>query len=283
MVVLVVGIVAVPVEVGLRLWLENGLQRRELADLLGAEVGGLVEHQSVTVAEDVGREPTAQSETASTDDRSEATLHQCLTRLEVFAGNGQAKFLRHLPHGRNIDSGVRCAHDKRSTLCQCCVCVAHGRSDILAVVSLHGCLKMSERVVHGHIRLHINLCRCSPCHHDTCTVVLCLETADVLTQLLHHVPTSLAVLHVVAVKTFSEVLIKSSLERHNLLKFLLHGQDVLLLQHLSIHCTLKGVGGIHIPSTEYDVVEPGHRHNLRIRKILLIDTTAYTNLVILRH
>ena len=33
---------------------EDGLEGRELADLLGAEVGGLIEHETVTVTQDVG-------------------------------------------------------------------------------------------------------------------------------------------------------------------------------------------------------------------------------------
>ncbi len=42
------------VEVGLFFGDKDGLECRELADLLGAEVGGLVKHKTVAVAEDVG-------------------------------------------------------------------------------------------------------------------------------------------------------------------------------------------------------------------------------------
>jgi hypothetical protein len=53
-VVLRVFVVAVAVEVGLYVGLQDGLQRRELRNFLGAEVGRLVKHKSVTIAKNVG-------------------------------------------------------------------------------------------------------------------------------------------------------------------------------------------------------------------------------------
>ena len=50
--------VVVAVKLGLVVGTEDSLQRRELRHLLGVEVLGFVEHQTVAVAEDVGREPT---------------------------------------------------------------------------------------------------------------------------------------------------------------------------------------------------------------------------------
>lgn len=47
-------VVDVAIEVGLIFLSQDGLQRRELRHLLGVEVGRLVEHQTITVAQDVG-------------------------------------------------------------------------------------------------------------------------------------------------------------------------------------------------------------------------------------
>ena len=71
MVVLGVFIIAVAIEVGLVFRHEDAFQGRELADLLGAEVGGFVENQAVAVAEDVCREPSVQTQAAGADDGGE--------------------------------------------------------------------------------------------------------------------------------------------------------------------------------------------------------------------
>ena len=54
MIILGVLIVAVAVEVWLLFWLQDCLQGRELAHLLGVEVGWLIENETVAVAEDIG-------------------------------------------------------------------------------------------------------------------------------------------------------------------------------------------------------------------------------------
>lgn len=51
-------VVVVGVEVGLLFGNEDGLESRELGNLFGTEVSGFVKNETVTVAEDVGREPT---------------------------------------------------------------------------------------------------------------------------------------------------------------------------------------------------------------------------------
>lgn len=113
-IILHVLVVAVSVEVGLVGGLEDGLEGRELAHLLGVEVGGLVEHQSVAVAEDVGREPATQSETARADDGRKATLDERLSGLEILAGDGHAGLLSQLPHGGYVDRGIGGTHDEGS-------------------------------------------------------------------------------------------------------------------------------------------------------------------------
>ena len=137
--------------------------------------------------------------------------------------------------------------------------------------------------MHLHVWLHVNFCRSSPSHDDAGTVIVCLEFADVLTNLFHHLPTRLAVFHVVAIESFGKVFVKSSLERHNLLQFILHRQNIFLLKHLCIHGTLESVGWINVPRTKHDVIQLSHWNNLSIRKILLLSALPNTNLVILSH
>ena len=91
---------------------------------------------------------------------------------------------------------------------------------------------MSERVVHFHIRLNINLCRCSPSHNYTRAVVCSLEVSDILANSLYHLPTVAALLNVVAIKTFCKILIKSGLIRNNLLKFVFYRKNIFLFEHL---------------------------------------------------
>ena len=50
------------VEVGLVFGNEDAFEGRQLRHLFGAEVGGLVKHEAVAVAEDVGREPAVEAE-----------------------------------------------------------------------------------------------------------------------------------------------------------------------------------------------------------------------------
>ena len=130
------------------------------------------------------------------DDRSETALHQGLTRLEVLACDRHLGLLCEFPHGWNINCGVRRTHDERSTLGKGSVGVAHGWSDVLAVVSLHRSLESSQCAVDFHVHRYVDFSRSSPDYNDACAAVLLLEVADVLAQRLYHLPAGLAVLHV---------------------------------------------------------------------------------------
>ena len=59
------------IEVGLLFGHEDALESREFRHLFSTEVSGLIEHETVAVAEDIGREPAAQTEATSADDGSE--------------------------------------------------------------------------------------------------------------------------------------------------------------------------------------------------------------------
>ena len=89
------------------------------------EVGRLIEHESVAVAKDVGREPATESKVTHLQYRSKTTLDERLSRLEVLAGDRQLLFLGQLPHRRNVDGGVGGSHDERSVFLQGSIGVAH--------------------------------------------------------------------------------------------------------------------------------------------------------------
>ena len=247
------------------------------------EVCRLIEHQTVTIAQDIGREPSIQSEASGTDNRSKTTLYKSLSRLEVLAGNRHLGLLCEFPHSRNIYSSIRSTHNKRSTLGQCSISVAHRRSDVLTVVCLHCSLKSSQRAMDFHIYRHINLSRSSPDNNDTCTSVLFLEVTNILTQSLYHFPTGLAVLHIVTIKALCIILIESRLHRNHLFQFLTNRIYILLLQHFCIHSSLICILRINIPGSKHDIIKTCQRNNILIMQILLVSTTAHTNLIILGH
>ena len=115
----------VAIEVGLIVGHENRLEGRELTNLLGAEVGWLVEYETVAVTQDVGREPTAHTEHAGADDRSETTLNESLASLEVLTCDGHLSLVAQLPHCWDVDCSVRSTHDEWAVLLECCISIAH--------------------------------------------------------------------------------------------------------------------------------------------------------------
>ena len=154
---------------------------------------------------------------------------------------------------------------------------------MLAVVGLHGSLKVGKMIVNLLADGNIDLGGSSPEDYDTRATVLLLKLADVLLEGLNHLPAGLAVLHVVAIQALGIVLVEGSLHRLDSLKLVLHGIDVLLLEHLSIHCSLIGVLGIDIPTSEDDVVEFSHWNDVCVWQIFLVITTTDTDFVILSH
>ena len=224
-----------------------------------------------------------ETEATSADDRSETALDESLTSLEVLTSDRHLGLLGELPHSGDIHCGVGGAHDERSTLGEGCIGIAHRRSNMLAVVGLHGSLKVGKMIVNLLAYGYVDLGRCCPEHNDTGATVLLLEVADVLTKCLNHLPTSLAVLHVVAIKTLCVVLVEGSLHGFDGLELVLHRIDILLLEHLGIHSSLIGVLGIYIPATEDDVVEFCHWNDVCVRQIFLVITTTNTDFVILSH
>lgn len=118
--------------------------------------------------------------------------------------------------------------------------------------------------MHLLVDRHIDFCARRPQHHDALTACVRTETADVLAQHLHHLPTGLAVLHVVAVQSLGVVSVESCLHGNDALQFLAYRLNVLTLQHLGIDGTLIGILRIHVPAAKHDVVDRGHRHDVGI-------------------
>ena len=211
------------------------------------EVSGFVEHETVAVTEDVGREPTCKAEATSTDDGSKTGLNECLTCLEVFTGDRHFGLFSEFPHCRDVDSCVRSTHDEGSAFSQCCVSVAHRRSDVLFVVGFHCCFESCKSAVNVHIYRNVDFGRSCPKHNDAFAIVFCFEVADVGTKLLNHIPTVFAVFYVVAVETLCVVVVERCLHRHDFYQLVLNGVDVFFFEYFSVDSRFVCVFGVNVP------------------------------------
>lgn len=130
---------------------------------------------------------------------------------------------------------------------------------------------------------NINLGRGCPQHNHAVNTLFSLEAADILADLLGHVPAVLYGLDVVAVQTLGIVVVESGLHRHDLLELFLDGQDILFLEHLAVDSRFVSVGGIYVPCAEHDVVERCDGHDLVVLQIFLFSAAANTDFVVLSH
>ena len=137
--------------------------------------------------------------------------------------------------------------------------------------------------MHRFFHRHIDFCRCSPKHHDAGTALLRLEAADIFAQGLHHLPTGLTWLYIIAVQAFGIVLVKGRRHRYNLFQLGAHGFYVFLLQHFSVHCSLVSVLGIDIPAAENDIVQLCQRDNLVVFQVSFVLALANTYFIVLCH
>ena len=275
--------VVVRVEVGLLFGHEDALQGGEFRHFLRAEVVGVVQNETIAVAQDVGGEPARETQTACADNGGKARFHERLSRLEVLAGDGHLRLFGEFPHSGNIHGRIGSAHDEGCAFRQCSVGVAHGGGDAVAVVGLHGCFEGSEGAVHFVVNGHVDFGACGPDNDHALAAVFCLESADIFAQCLYHFPARLAVLHVRAVKTLGIVVVEGGLHRHDGLQFVFNGQNILGAEHFGIHSALKGVGGIYVPGAEDEVFQFGQRHDFAIVEILCIFAFTHTNFVVLGH
>ena len=139
--------VNVSIEIRIFFRFEDGVDYRQLTNFFCLKVVRIIQHFTVTVTEDVGREPTVHTQHTSLEHRSQYGFHQCLTALEVFTGDRNILLFREFPHGRSIYTQVRSTHHKRSIFCDSSVCITHTRRDNFCVVIFHCFLQSSERHV----------------------------------------------------------------------------------------------------------------------------------------
>ena len=130
--------IVVAIEVGLIFGAENGLEGREFRHLFRLEVFRFVQDKTIAVAQDVGGEPTVESQTARAEDGGEATLHEGLSSLEILTCDGHALLFCQLPHGWDVHGGVGRTHDERRAFHEGSIGIAHGGSHMFAVIGTHG-------------------------------------------------------------------------------------------------------------------------------------------------
>ena len=125
---------------------------------------------------------------------------------------------------------------------------------MLFVIGFHCCFKSLHRAVDLLVDGHVYLCGSSPENHHALHACLFLEVADVLADLLGHVPAVFDILDVVAVKTLCVVVVESGFHGFDGLEFILDRVDVFLFENLRVEGGLVCVGRIDVPCAEYDVV-----------------------------
>ena len=110
-------------------------------------------------------------------------------------------------------------------------------------------------IVGSRLDRHIDLRRGSPEHHEARAAFFSLETADIITQRLYHLPTRQTCLHMITCEALGVVGVEGGRHGHDLFEFSTHGFDVLRFEHLGKHGRLIGILGIDIPTAEHQVGE----------------------------
>ena len=116
-------VIDVAVQVGVDVWLQDVLQHPQLRDFLRSEAVRVVEDLAVTISEDVGGEPTVDTQHPRLETGGDHCLHEGLTRLEVLTGDRHALLRRQLDHCRYVDGQIRCAIGEGHTHLETGVCV----------------------------------------------------------------------------------------------------------------------------------------------------------------
>ena len=276
-------VVVVAVEVGLLVGFEDCLECGQFGNLFGAEVGGFVEYEAVAVAEDIGREPSVQAEAACADDGGEAGFNECLTGLEVFAGDGHLGLFGQFPHCGDVDGGVGSAHDEGCAFFESCICVAHRGGYVLFVVSLHGCFEGGECVVYFFVYGDVNFGGSGPQYDYAVKVLGGFEVADVFADVLDHFPAGGALHVVFAIEAFCVIVVESGAHGLDGFELVGYGFDVFFFEHFGVDGRLVSVGGIYVPSGEFDVVEVGDGHDVFVVEVFFVSTFAHTDFVVLGH
>ena len=251
----------VSIEVRIFLRFEDSVDYWQLTNFLCLEVVRIVQYFTVTITQDVSREPAVHTQHTGLEHRCQYCFHQCLTALEVFSWNRYILLFREFPHCRSIYTQVRSTHYKRSIFCNSSICITHTRRDNFCIVIFHCFLQSSKWHVFVRQR-NVDFGTCSPQYNHTFAVVGSLEVADVLTELFYHFPTGSSLLDMSTVQTFRPVVIESCRHRLDSFQFIFHTIQVFFFQNLSIHGSFVCVIRENIPTTENNVVQISQRHNV---------------------
>ena len=151
------------------------------------------------------------------------------------------------------------------------------------IVSLHSCFEVGEGVVDFFVDGNVDFSGSGPEYNDAVDAGFLLEVADVFADLLGHVPAVFHGLYVVAVEASGVVVVESGFEGHDFFEFVFYGEDVFFFEHLGVHGRFKSVGGINVPSGEYDVVEVGQGHDVLILEVFFVFALSDADFVVLGH
>src|SRR6056300_291876 len=128
------NMIDVAVQVWVHLWLKDPSEHTEFGHLFGLKVLWSVEYLTVTVAENVGRIPTAQTEHSCFQTRCENCLHQGLTRLEILARDWNLALLRKFHDAVEVGGEVWSAIREGNITLQCGIGINLARRNIRIVI-----------------------------------------------------------------------------------------------------------------------------------------------------
>ena len=169
--------------------------------------------------------------------------------------------LRQLHHRRHVHRQVRRAVRVRHAFHQRGVGVDHRRGD-RRVVRLEALLERLDRLVRRRLGQE-DLGAAAPDHHEPVEVVVLLEGADVLAQLLGQVALVLALLDVRAVEALDVLAVEDGLPRLDGLE-LRAGSARAARSSRTPACLRRLVAVVleDVPAAEHDVVQVGERHEV---------------------
>ncbi len=123
----------------------------------------------------------------------------------------------------------------------------------------------------------VNLGGSAPDDHEAIALVLCLEVAHVLTQLLGQIALGFPLLHVRAVNTRDVLVVEHGGHRLDAAQKIGDGLDVTLVQHSRLPGSSERVVGNRIPCAEDEVVQLGERNEILDERSALFGSLAKTD------
>ena len=117
------------VDVAIEFWIDVGIEDvlhgAHLATTLGLKVLGIIKHNAVAIAQDVGREPSVHTQLTGKESWCKHGLHHGLSTLEILSRDGNLTLLSKLPHRRHINTKVGGTHHEGTSLAHGSVSITH--------------------------------------------------------------------------------------------------------------------------------------------------------------